>query len=171
MKSFIVYPKKGKVILLGFLSFLFVVAGIGVLYFAAANNEDAWPLWVIGVLAIVFFGLCIVYYFYTLFNRKPALIVDHEGIQDNSSYLAAGMVRWDEIEEIKWVSFQKQIFLGLITYDRSLITNRSTGLKKILNKINKSMLDSQVNITIQILDCSPEQLVDEINARRPQPNI
>jgi hypothetical protein len=170
MKSFIVYPKKIRIFILGLLSFFFVALGVLFLYLASIADGDVWVLRVVGIISIVFFGFCLLYYVYSFLSSKPALIINDEGIQDNSSYSAAGMVKWEEILDIRWVNVQRQVFLGLVTHDPLLIINRTKGFKKVMNKINQRMIETHVNIPVRILACSPDQLVNEIAARSPAPD-
>jgi hypothetical protein len=170
MKPFIVYPKKSRFFIFGLLSFFFVALGVLFLYLASIADGDVWVLWVVGIISIVFFGFSLLYYVYSFLSNKPALIINDEGIQDNSSYLAAGMVKWEEILDIRWVNVQRQVFLGLITHDPLLIINRTKGFKKVMNKINRRLVGTHVNIPMQILACSPNQLFNEIAIRSPAPD-
>jgi len=125
------------------------------------------PLWlgIIGVVTAVFFGLCTIYYLKEIFIRKPALIISDEGIMDRSSFVGAGLVRWEEIEYIDLIVFGGQPFLGIFTHDPELIVNRTSGIKSLLNSANKKLVDAQVNIPVNNLACSMDNFVDEINNR------
>ena len=46
-----------------------------------------------------------------------------------------------------------------------LITDCKTGFKRLLNNLNKGLLETQVNIPVKILAGSLDELVDEINSR------
>ncbi|WP_152657070.1 STM3941 family protein [Oceanobacillus sp. CFH 90083] len=156
---FIVMAKKGRMVMLTILSLVFVALGIFILL--VPSNERILPM-VIGVLAILVFGLCFLYYVKALVEREPAVIITKEGIIDNSSYIRAGLVKWEEIETIEFLNFSGQIFLGIFTYDRELIINRSSGMKRVFNRLNKGLLPSQVNIPFKNLDCSAEELMNAI---------
>ncbi len=152
--------------MLAFISIIFVVTGV--LIFVATLNEaggEGLLFKTIGIIAIVFFGLCLIYYINVLIKRKPALIVSEEGIFDDSSFIGAGLVRWEEIEALDFVNFSGQLFLGIKTYDPNLIVNRSNGVKRTLNKLNKGLVEAQVNIPVKILACSIDELVEEIQKR------
>ena len=98
-----------------------------------------------------------------MLKRKPAIIINHEGIIDQSTYIKAGLVKWDEIEDIDFVSFGGQTYLGIYTSDPDLIINRSNSFKKMLNQMNKGLLATQVNIPVKILDCSMDELTNTIS--------
>ncbi|MEN2767496.1 STM3941 family protein [Ornithinibacillus xuwenensis] len=166
MGDIVIYPKRGKLIVYSVLSLMFVTLGIFlfVVGFTEAGS-DGMKFIIIGMITFVFFGLCMMYLIKVLFNRKPALIITDEGILDDSTYIGAGLIKWEEIANIDFVHFSRQTYLGIYTHDPELIINRSTKYKRMLNRLNKGLLDSQVNIPIKILDCSIEDLVARINER------
>lgn len=98
-----------------------------------------------------------------MFKTKPALIINEKGIIDQSTYIAPGLIKWEEIQSIDFVQFSGQTYLGIFTKDPDLVVNRSNSLKKMLNRINKGLLPSQVNIPVKILDCSVEELVEKVS--------
>ncbi|MCT1901665.1 STM3941 family protein [Oceanobacillus sojae] len=159
---FIVMAKRGRMVMLTIFSLVFVVLGIFILL--VPFKERMLPI-VIGILAILVFGLCFLYYVKALFKNEPAVIITKEGIIDNSSYIRAGLVKWGDIEAIDALNFSGQVFLGIFTYDPELIINRSSGTKKVFNRLNKGLLPSQVNIPFKNLDCSAEELMNAIGER------
>ncbi|WP_042148720.1 STM3941 family protein [Paucisalibacillus sp. EB02] len=163
MNQLVIYAKRGKQILYGILCFIFVaVSGLLLIIGFTENGSDSFKLIIAGALGFTFFGLCMVYYVISMFKRKPALIVNQEGIIDQSTYIGAGLVKWDEIADVDFVSFSGQTYLGIYTLDPELIVERSSSFKKMLNRMNKGLLDTQVNIPVKILDCSMDELVETI---------
>src|SRR3982751_3143564 len=57
------------------------------------------PMYVrgLGILAIVFFGLCAILFIKKLFDKKPGLVFSNSGIVDNASSVSAGLIPWSEI--------------------------------------------------------------------------
>jgi hypothetical protein len=164
MKELVIFAKRGKQILYGILCFIFVaISGLLLIIGVMESGNDSWKLILGGGLGFTFFGLCLVYYVKSMFKRKPALIVNQEGLIDQSTYIGAGLVRWDEIADIDFVSFGGQTYLGIYTMDPDLIVDRSSPFKKMLNRMNKGLLATQVNIPVKILDCSMDELVETIS--------
>lgn len=171
MNDYIVYTKKGKLILYGIISLIFTLLGVFLLVVGfTENGNDAVKFIVIGGLTFVIFALCTIYWIKSVMKRKPALIITNEGIIDQSTYLAAGLIKWDEIADIDLVQFSNQTYLGIYTLDPDLIINRSSSLKSMMNRMNKGLLATQVNIPIKILDCSVEELIDTISNRWKEAN-
>ncbi|WP_277674604.1 STM3941 family protein [Piscibacillus halophilus] len=162
MNELVIYPKRGRMIGFGILSLLFVI--LGIIFYNVGLIEDDLTLTVIGFLLVLIFGFCLFYYIKVLIKRKPALIISDEGISDYSSYLGPGLIRWDEIEGFEFVGFGSQQFLGIYTKDPELIINRASGLRRVINRMNKGLINTQVNIMVKNLDCSSEDLVETINS-------
>lgn len=156
--DFIVMSKRSRMVMLAIFSLVFVAAGILILFIPF---NETWPT-AVGILAIIVFGLCFFYYVIVLIKREPAVIVTKEGIIDQSSYIRAGLVRWEDIEAIDFLNLSGQTYLGIFTFDSELIINRSSGMKKLFNILNKGLLPSQVNIPVNNLACSAEELVHAI---------
>ncbi|RDW20853.1 hypothetical protein CWR48_04400 [Oceanobacillus arenosus] len=144
--------------------FCLVFVAVGIFILSVPFNEPMWPM-VIGILTIAVFGLCFLYYVKVIVIREPAVVITKEGIIDQSSYIGAGLVRWEDIEAIDLVNFSGQVFLGIFTFDSELIINRSSGMEKLFNQLNKRLLPSQVNIPVNNLACSADDLVNAIGER------
>lgn len=158
----VVMEKKGRMIMLAIGSLVFVF--LGLLILTAEFEEPFWPT-IAAMISIAFFGFGFLYYVKTIIGGKPALVISNEGILDRSSYIAGGFIRWDEIESMGFVHFSGQTFLGIYTIDSGLIINRSSGLKKMLMKANRKLVQSQVNIPVKNLAITPEELVTAIDSR------
>ncbi|MBS4220737.1 hypothetical protein KHA96_20775 [Bacillus sp. FJAT-49711] len=166
MGDYRIMSKMKRMVMLTIFSLIFVILGIFIL--AGGLVESSIGLMIIGILTIIVFGLCIIYYIIVLIKREPAIIISNDGIIDKSSYIGAGLVRWTEIEAFEFINFSGQVYLGIFTIDRDLIINRMSGMKKVFTRINKGLLETQVNIPVKNLNCSMDELVDVINERWEQ---
>lgn len=164
MNDLTIYNKRGRMFGLMFLASVLVFLGFILIYFSMTTSAPFW-FFIVGLIGVFFFGFAALYYLKELIIRKPALIVSEKGIIDRSSYLAAGLVEWKDIRNFEVVQFEGQLFLAIYTYETKLIINRSNGVKKLLNKMNRGLIASQVNIPVKNLAYSTEALSDEINKR------
>jgi hypothetical protein len=62
------------------------------------------------IAAILFFGFGIFYFLRKLIDKKPGLIIDDNGIIDNSSAVSVGLIPWSDIEHISTTNVMKQKF-------------------------------------------------------------
>lgn len=166
MNEYVVLFKRSRMLLLLFFSLLFTVVGVVFLTLTSQGigSEKIW-LSAIGIALVMLFGLCVLYYINVLIKGKPAVKITEEGIVDHSSFIGAGLVRWEDIGEIDFVKVSGQVYLGIYTLDPDLITDRTAGFKKMLNNLNKGLIETQVNIPVKVLACPLDELVDEINSR------
>lgn len=166
MNEFKIYPKRSRIVLLSISSFIFVLIGAFFVYISIISDNNNLILGIIGIITVVFFGLCFLYYLMVFISSKPAVIISDEGINDHSSYLSNGLIKWEDIKDIQFIHFRGQVFLSITTNDPNYILNRSSGLKRMLNKMNGKLIESQINIPIRMLSCTIHDIVNEINRRR-----
>jgi hypothetical protein len=82
-----------KVYLLTLGSLGFVVVGIIMIVKAFAEFQATAVLIIlIGIVAVMFFGACLLFGLYRLFSRKPGLILRKEGFEDYSSFLGGHFI-------------------------------------------------------------------------------
>lgn len=93
--------------LLGCVAFV----AIGIWLFSAAPSIAAYPIifcQALGIISIVFFGFIGVFIARKLQDNKPGLIIDEEGITDNSSAVAGGSIVWRDIKDIYVIEIGRQ---------------------------------------------------------------
>jgi hypothetical protein len=105
----------------------------------------------IGILSIVFFGLCGITALKKLFNKKPGLVLNNIGVLDNSSGVSAGLIPWSEVvgSEIFEINNQKMLIIK-IRNPQKYIEGRGL-LKQMLNKANYKMCGSPIAISSNAL--------------------
>lgn len=91
-------------------SLLATVAGL-----AGPGSLLAWEFGLGGLVGAVVFGAATLFVAARLFSRRPGLVIDQEGIVDNTSYSSVGRVPWSQITWVQVQSFK------LPTYSRSLV--------------------------------------------------
>jgi hypothetical protein len=147
---------KRKIVQALFISLLFVVLG---LWLAIARPDSGNPvlsnpvlLVVIGLASILFFGMGIIVLIRKLNDKKPGLIISNEGIIDNSSGVAAGLIPWSEIEDIKTARVMSQQFLMLIvTNPQQYIQRQTSTIKRKGMELNYKNYGSPISISASAL--------------------
>lgn len=156
----IILLSKRKIALLIFGSIAFVGASIGLWYIADSQPRSE-LLYVKGVAlaGISFFGLCGIYGCIKLFDGRPGLLIDKEGIVDNSSAVSAGRIPWSEITDLKISQIAGQRILTIEVSDAEKYIAGCNLLKRMLNSANTKLLGSPVNISANSLQMSFDELV------------
>lgn len=153
----IVYFSRTKVafLVLGLLSF-FVLGAAAVLFdspdWPSPKTAQWWDMaWAVFVVALI--GLSVLFISYRVCRRRLALIVNREGIVDNTTPFSVGMIRWAEIAELLVQGSQQQAQLTLW-----IVPKRSNPKSRLRD----------IHIPQTALRMSPGMFVQEIRRYCPE---
>ena len=130
----IIQLSKIKIFLLFLCSLAFVACGLWIVIAQPESSRyNKYYLLIIGIAAVVLFGMCAAALFIKLFDRKPGLIIDDSGITDNSGALADGFIPWTDITGVESVKQASQKFILVYVRNPEEYINRKTSFlaKKI----------------------------------------
>lgn len=111
----IIIPLSREKITLVFLGSLGFVA-LSFWLFQISENQtryDQMFVKVVSVIGIVIFGLCGIYAFTKFFDKKPGLVINDEGIIDNSSAVCVGLIKWENITNVSIADIYGQKILTI----------------------------------------------------------
>lgn len=153
--------KKMTLILLG--SIVFVGLGI---WFIINPSKISNPIFsnstlisIVGFVSILFFGLIAVLIFRKLSDKNAGLIINHQGIIDNSSGISAGLVLWTDIEEIRTIQVANQKFLMFVVKNPQEYINKITNpIKRKGMEMNYKNYGSPINISANSLQINFDEL-------------
>ncbi|MFB9079623.1 STM3941 family protein [Flavobacterium procerum] len=148
---------KKKMYLILAISILFVCLGI---WFLTAPPTIDHPIYgnpkfifSCGIASIVFFGYAGFSIFKKLGDKKPGLLINSEGITDNSSNVAAGLILWSDIIRITTANVMNQKFLIIKVKNPNEYINRQNGiLKRKTVEMNYKTYGSPISISANTLD-------------------
>lgn len=156
---------KIKLVLLVFGTALFVLVGIWLLSLEPEQIQS-WRkmpspqiVYVVSYICIAMFGLCGLFGIVKMFDSKPGLIINSEGITDNSSGVAAGLIRWSEITGFSEYQVQNSKMLIIHVKDPEKYVNRGSLMKRALNKFNMKMAGSPISISSTTLKVEYKELL------------
>jgi len=107
-----------------------------------------------GYASMLFFGICFLYGFWKLFDKKMGLVIDDEGITDNASGVAAGKILWADITGVRTTQVQSTKFLLIDTVDPEKYLITKNRLKAATMRLNAKMYGTPVTIPSSALKCS-----------------
>ncbi len=112
-----------------------------------------------GVIGIAFFGLCVAVATKRLMRRGVGLVVNAQGVHDQSSATSAGFVPWTDVSAVlpSFVSGQK--FVSLMLHDAQKYSQRGNALQQRLAKLNMSLVGTPINISANILKINFDELL------------
>ena len=163
---------KTKMILTFLGSLMFV--GLGIWFLTNPPKSNHWLfgnptlILIAGIASVIFFGLVAVIIFRKFSDKKPGLIINRQGIFDNSSGVSAGLIPWTDIQEIKISQVMSQKFLMFIVRNPEYYLEKVTNpLKKNAMKMNYKTYGSPISISSNALQTNFDDLhkllIDKMN--------
>lgn len=113
---------------------------------------------IVGWTGILFFGLCGGWILSRLFSHRISLVLDRNGLLDNSSALPAGGIPWDRISRLGITTIQHQRLLGIDVRDRT----PGSDLRRKLEEANIGIAGYPIYIAPTAVDRTLEELHDLI---------
>ncbi|MDQ6527881.1 STM3941 family protein [Flavobacterium sp. LHD-85] len=111
-----------------------------------------------GFASLSFFGICLIYIFFKIFDTKPGLIINEIGITDNSHYGSVGLIDWSKIEGIRIQQVMSTKFLLIDVSNPKEFIEKSSRFKGSLMKANLRMYGTPLSITSNSLNYNFDDL-------------
>lgn len=143
--SYAEYPDKKRLALLMLGSLAFVAVGMWMII------SGSWGEAIIGVICVLLFGAALVFFLSRLLGRRPSLFINEEGIIDDSSYVSAGTITWDEIEDIGITDYSGQRWISIKLRDPQAFLQKQPGFKRWLMNLNNMLVDAPIHISQEML--------------------
>lgn len=139
---------------------------LGALGFAAAGGfmitgfleERSIFLLIIGLVAILFFGAIAVSCFVKLFDTKPGLIINQQGIIDNSTGVSIGLINWKDITGIRTRKVESTRFLLIDVKDANKYLDRANSFKRKILAGNQKVYGTPISIPSNAIKCNFKEL-------------
>ena len=150
----------------------FLVLGIVIIVYAQEISLTSYryhppKVYVIlmGAFSAAFGGVASLLFIYRFFlSSKPGLIVDLEGIHDNSTLMGIGLIRWDEIIDIK--EADQAGYINIIVKDPEKLVDRVRNpLIKRAIKADFNKHGTPVSIAETTLRCGYNELWSLLTTR------
>jgi len=116
----------------------------------------------VGWAGILFFGLCGGWILSRFFSHRISLVLDRDGLVENSSALPTGRIAWEQITRIGITAVHNQRFLGIDVRDRALLPSSTSKFRRWIDDQNLGITGFPVNIPSTTIDRTLEELHDLI---------
>ncbi|MFC4267313.1 STM3941 family protein [Polaribacter marinivivus] len=145
-----------KVLLLILGSLLFVILGILMILSPETyinpifKNENI--VRIVGYIGVLFFGLCLFFISKKGFKNNSGLIIDSQGITDNSNLSNIGLIEWNDIVGIETMEIaSNKIILIQTEKPEKYIDRAKNRIAKKIMKANFNNYGSPISITSSAL--------------------
>ena len=108
----------------------------------------------LGVVTMVFFGLCGVVGLCKLFSTKPGLVLNRDGLLLG----AGGLVPWSEIEGFAVFAVNRQRSLVVLLSDPQKYVESGGAIKRVFNRMNYKLVGSPIALASNALAISFDEL-------------
>jgi hypothetical protein len=157
---------KSKIVLIMLGAVAFVALGIALLLISVEKSPaKALYMQLAGAASILFFGLVFLFAVRKVFDTQPGLIVSSQGILDNSSGVAAGMIPWAEIQGFATTTVHSQRFLTILVAEPEKYVERGGFLKRVANRASLKYYGSPVQISANSLKIRFDDLAALVERR------
>ena len=114
----------------------FVLIGV----WMAVMGANSWLGW----LAVAFFGLCFLMGIYSLFDKKPHVVINEVGVHARS--LGRDFINWELIHNAYPTSIAGQKYICLVVDEAYKPSRKKGGLYKNVVKLTEMMGAQELNI-------------------------
>lgn len=147
---------KNKIILSFIGSLIFVAFGIWFIIdpekFITWIFQNPEIIRIVGMVSTLVFGVFAFYIFKKLLDTKYGLIIDQNGITDNTNATSIGLVKWKDITGIRFLEVVNQKFLMIdVSNPEYYIGLKKSGIGKMAMKVNYNKYGSPISITANSL--------------------
>lgn len=111
-----------------------------------------------GFASVSFFGICLIYILFKFFDKKPGLIINDNGIIDNSHYASIGLISWSKIKGIRTLQVKSTKFLLIDVSNPKEFIEKKSRFKASLMKIHLKMYGTPLSITSNSLNYNFDDL-------------
>ncbi len=154
-------------------SILFVFLGVWLFSNADSFQENSFrllrnPMIVkgVGIVGILFFGAIGIFGIKKLFDKKIGLIIDSNGITDNSNASSVGLIEWSDITNITTEQVMSTKFLLIdVTNPEKYIGKAKNGMQAKLMRSNMKMYGTPLSITSNSLKCDFNKLEELVKVK------
>ncbi|TXE14915.1 hypothetical protein ES692_17615 [Psychroserpens burtonensis] len=171
-KEIIIPLSKTKILLLFIGAMAFVIFGIWFLNdpekFANTSYRPRSSdfIQIVGIVAVIFFGICGMFAFKKLFDKKNGLVINDKGIIDNSSGTSVGLIKWSDIIGIGIAQVHSQKFIMLeVSNPEYYIGLKKNKIGKMAMRANYDKYGSPISISANSLKTNFTELQSMIEKK------
>lgn len=121
------------------------------------TDPDFLRFW--GIAGLVFLGLALIFGITKLFDKRSGLIIDQDGITDNSNASSIGLIKWTDITGIRTEQVMStKFFLIDVKNPEDYIENSNSSIQKKLLRANMNKYGTPLSVISSTLDYDFDRL-------------
>ena len=168
-KEIAMYPVRKRIVGLAGVSLLFALACSAMLIEKIIHRDIYSFDFISALLGVALFGFCFLYLFKRRLSLKPEIVINSEGIVDNSNAFGAGMIKWEDIEGVSHCNYNGQSYLEIIPRDKKAFLQKQAPISRFIMRANSMIHGPLILIPVITLPMSVKEIESTIvNYRKRQ---
>jgi len=120
---------------------------------------------IIAVVGVIFFGIILMSVIKKIVSNQPGLIINNEGIWDNSSGVSVGMIKWEDVIGIRKVKASGVNFILIdVQNTESYVNNIKGTIKRQAMKANLKKYNTPISLSAAGLKISFNKLEELVRS-------
>lgn len=111
-----------------------------------------------GCLGVCVFGISSISIFLKLFNKKPGLVINSDGIIFHASANTLGLIKWKDVTDIKTSKFYNQTYILIMVKNPKEYLNKFKHVKKFLYKGFLNDIGTPIFLSSVGLQCNLKEM-------------
>ncbi len=100
-----------------------------------------------------------------MLNEKPGLIINSEGIVDNTNIMSLGLIPWGDVLAINEMIVQGRVFINVTVANPAEYFDRQKNpFKRVLMKMNYKAYKYVIDVRANHLKCGHQELFSLLQA-------
>jgi hypothetical protein len=162
--TIIISSNKGKILKLFVGSIVFIALSYWIWNKADFQTHfEPLEMKIVAIAGAIFFGIAAIFSFYKLFDRNAGLVIDVEGIHDNSSAIGSRIIKWNNITGLSIEQIQKTKLLILSVNNAEELISAESKFKRWLMSANYKKYGTPIVISSTSLNITFDELVKTIS--------
>jgi len=120
-------------------------------------------IYIVGIIGSVVFGISSIWIFFRLFDNKPGLIINEQGIIDNTNTGSIGLIKWQDIIEVRHKRIMSNSIMLIVVKEPQKYLQGVSILKRLSLKQNINNYGTPIALTSVSLDCNFDELEKRVN--------
>ena len=147
-------------------SLIFIILGIQFIVnpekFVSPVFRSSEFILIAGICASLMFSYIAIIISKKLFDKKIGLIINQNGIVDNTSGMEIGLIEWNDITAIRIGQVKSTKFLLIDTDQPEKYLKKVNSFKARMMKLNTSMYGTPLSISSNSLKCNFDELENAV---------
>jgi len=161
-KEMAMYPVRKRIVGIAGISLFFMMLCLAILIEKFFHRDIYSFEFITLLLAVAFLGFCFLYFLKRRLSSTPSIVINSEGIVDNSTAFGAGMIKWEDIEDVSHYYYEGQPYLEIIPRDKKAFLQKQTPISRFIMRANSLIHGPLILIPVVTLPMSVKEIESTI---------